>query len=366
MSKNYRFTLIGLGLAFIVFLLWFFSSIVVYIIISAVLALVGSPIVSFLGKIHIWKFRLPVAIRAFIALCAIYMVFVGFFWIFIPVVAKEANALSNIEADSLIAQFQVPLDKAQVLYDKYQIRETNSPGFEEIITGKIRHILDVSILSDMVSTLAEILGNLFIALFSITFITFFFLQEQGMVTEAIILLVPNKHEPAVRRALESTTRLLIRYFIGIGGQLTGILLLVTIGMTIIGLDFKQALLIGLTAAIMNIIPYLGPLFGSGLGILMGMAFHIDMGIVNLLPMVGYMVLVYLIVHAIDNFIFQPFIFGNSVHAHPLEIFLVIMMAGSIGGVTGMILAIPSYTILRVFAKEFFNNFRVVKKLTEKI
>jgi predicted PurR-regulated permease PerM len=137
-------------------------------------------------------------------------------------------------------------------------------------------------------------------------------------------------------------------------------------MTIVGLDFKQSLLIGLTAAVMNIIPYLGPLIGSGLGILMGLAFHIDMGIENLLPMAGYMAIVYMVVHLIDNFIFQPFIFGSSVNAHPLEIFLVIMMAGSIGGVTGMIVAIPAYTILRVFAKEFFNNFRVVKKLTEKI
>lgn len=366
MSKNYRYTLIGLGLAFVIFLLWFFSNIVVYIIISAVLALIGSPIVNVLGKFHIRKFRLPVAFRAFVAISVIYIVFVGFFWIFIPVVVKEADSLSNIDADTLIAQIQVPLDKAQALYDKYQIRETNSPGFKEIISDKIKHVLDASFLSDMISTMAEILGNLFIAVFSITFITFFFLQEQGMVKEAIIILVPSKHGPAVRRALESVTRLLIRYFIGIGGQLTGILLLVTIGMTIIGLDFKQALLIGLTAAFMNIIPYLGPLIGSGLGILMGLAFHIDEGIMNLMPLVSYMVIVYMIVHAIDNFIFQPFIFGSSVNAHPLEIFLVIMMAGSIGGVTGMILAIPAYTILRVFAKEFFNNFRVVKKLTEKI
>jgi predicted PurR-regulated permease PerM len=366
MSKNYRYTLIGLGLIFIVFLLWFFSNIVVYIIISAVLALIGNPIVTFLGKFRIWRFKIPISIRAFLALSIIYTVFIGFFWVFIPVVAKEANALSTIEADTLISQIQVPIAKAQALYDKYQIRDTNSPGFEEIIAGKIRHLLDESILSDMISTIAEILGNLFIAVFSITFITFFFLQEEGMVTEAIILLVPSKHGEAVRRALASVTRLLIRYFIGIGGQLTGILLLVTIGMTIIGLDFKQALLIGLIAAVMNIIPYLGPLIGSGLGILMGLAFHIDMGIVNLMPLAGYMVIVYMVVHAVDNFIFQPFIFGSSVNAHPLEIFLVIMMAGSIGGVTGMILAIPSYTIIRVFAKEFFNNFRVVKKLTEKI
>jgi len=366
MSKNFRYTLIGLGLAFVIFLLWFFSNILVYIIIAAVLALVGNPIVTFLGKIRIWRFQIPMPVRALIALSCIYGVFIGFFYFFIPVVAGEAQSLSNINVDTLIVQLQEPLDKAQAFYDKYQVRENGSPDFEEIIEGKIRHALNVDYLSDTLSSIAEILGNLVIALFSITFIAFFFLQEQGMLTEAIVILSPKKYSKAVRHALDSITHLLIRYFIGIGAQLTGILILVTLGMVIIGMDFKQSLLIGLAAAAVNIIPYLGPLIGSGIGILMGLAFHLDAGIVNLAPMVGYMVIVYLAVHAIDNFIFQPFIFGNSVNAHPLEIFLVIMMAGSIGGVTGMIVAIPAYTIIRVFAKEFSNKFRVVEKLTRKI
>ncbi|MCB8994555.1 MAG: AI-2E family transporter [Bacteroidales bacterium] len=366
MSKNFRYTLIGLGLAFIVFLLWFFSNIVVYIIIAAVVALVGNPIVEFLGRLHIKKFRIPLSIRALIALICLYGVFIGFFWIFVPIVAKEANSLSDINADTLLSQVQEPLDKLSALYDKYQVHADGGPDLETIIREKVKEVLDVSILSNFVTSMAEMLGNIFIALFSITFISFFFLQEQGMIVEAIAIMVPGKYEKPVRHALASVKHLLIRYFVGIGGQLTGILLLVTIGMTIVGLDFKQSLLIGLTAAVVNIIPYLGPLIGTGLGILMGLAFHIDAGIVNLIPMVGYMIIVYMVVHAIDNFIFQPFIFSNSVSAHPLEIFLVIMMAGSIGGVTGMILAIPAYTIIRVFAKEFFNNFRLVKKLTEKI
>jgi predicted PurR-regulated permease PerM len=366
MSNNFRYILIGLGLALLIFLLWFFSTILLYIIIAAVLALIGNPIVTALGKVKIWKFYIPMPVRALVALICIYGVFIGFFWIFIPVVAGEAQALSDVNADSLIAQVQEPLDKVQALYDRYQIREAGTPDITAIITDKVKHILNIGVLADTIGSTFEILGNLFIALFSVTFITFFFLQDQGMLTEAIVIVTPRKHGRAVRHALASIKRLLIRYFVGIGGQLTGILILTTAGMVIIGLNFKQSLLIGLTAAVMNIIPYLGPLIGSSLGILMGMAFHIDQGIANLMPMVGYMLIVYMVVHAIDNFIFQPFIFGNRVYAHPLEIFLVIMMAGSIGGVIGMIVAIPSYTILRVFAKEFFNNFRVVKKLTEKI
>jgi len=55
-----------------------------------------------------------------------------------------------------------------------------------------------------------------------------------------------------------------------------------------------------------------------------------------------------------------------VKAHPLEIFVVILVAGSLGGIVWMILAIPAYTFIRVVAKEFLGEFKVVKKLTQDI
>ena len=86
----------------------------------------------------------------------------------------------------------------------------------------------------------------------------------------------------------------------------------------------------------------------------------------MLPLLIYMTIVMLLTQLVDNVVFQPFIYGNSVHAHPLEIFLVILMAGSLAGIPGMILAIPSYTVLRVILKEFFNKYKLVKKLTQSL
>lgn len=60
------------------------------------------------------------------------------------------------------------------------------------------------------------------------------------------------------------------------------------------------------------------------------------------------------------------IFSMSVRAHPLEIFLVILIAGTLAGIPGMILGIPGYTVIRVFAKEFPDQVRIVKKLTSNI
>ncbi len=187
-----------------------------------------------------------------------------------------------------------------------------------------------------------------------------------MLAEAVVVLSPERHEQTIRRALKSIKRLLSRYFIGILFQITGILVLNTVGMTIVGFEFKQSLLIGLIAGVFNIIPYLGPVIGTSVGLLLGVAFNINLEVMEILPISFYMFVVFMSVQLVDNFLFQPLIFSSSVKAYPLEIFLVILMAGKMAGVGGMILAIPSYTIIRVFAKEFFYNFRVVKKLTEKI
>jgi predicted PurR-regulated permease PerM len=68
----------------------------------------------------------------------------------------------------------------------------------------------------------------------------------------------------------------------------------------------------------------------------------------------------------DDFVLQPTIYSERVKAHPLEVFLVILTAGHVAGITGMLLAIPSYTVIRVLAKEFFSEFALVQKLTQNI
>jgi predicted PurR-regulated permease PerM len=97
---------------------------------------------------------------------------------------------------------------------------------------------------------------------------------------------------------------------------------------------------------------------------MGVASHINMDFTTVvLPLVYYMILVEAIVHLIDNVVFQPVIFSNSVRAHPLEIFVVVLAAGFAAGIPGMIFGIPAYTVLRVFAREFFYNFKAVQRIT---
>jgi predicted PurR-regulated permease PerM len=222
-------------------------------------------------------------------------------------------------------------------------------------------------IQSFIGSLISILGNVLIAVFSITFITFFFLKDQRLFFESILMWVPDKYLDNVTRALYSIKNLLTRYFIGIVIQSTCIMILVTVGMTIAGIDFQQALVMGLIIGILNVIPYAGPWIGLAIAITMGVASHINQDINTVvIPLVTYMIIVEVITHLIDNIVFQPVIFSNSVRAHPLEIFIVVLAAGFAAGIPGMIFGIPAYTVLRVFAREFFYNFKAVQKITSSL
>jgi predicted PurR-regulated permease PerM len=176
--------------------------------------------------------------------------------------------------------------------------------------------------------------------------------------------IPDKYVDSATRALNSIKRLLTRYFIGIVIQSTCIMICVDIGMTIAGIDFQQALVMGLILGILNVIPYVGPWIGLFIALIMGIASHINQDFSTVVvPLIYYMIIVEAITHLIDNIVFQPVIFSNSVKAHPLEIFVVVLSAGYAAGIPGMILGIPGYTVLRVFAREFFYGFKAVQKIT---
>lgn len=367
MNQIVRYILIALGVALGAYIIWRFSHIVSYILISAVLSLIGRPLVDLLGKINIKGRILPKSLRALFSLLTIWTLLVLFFSFIIPLLALELEQLSKIDAENFLTTLQEPIESLEKTIDKFMVDGQDKFTVQDFTRSKITKFLSEGYVSSLFTSVASALGNIFLAVFSISFITFFFLKDENLFAESILSIVPDHHVRAFRHAMRSTRRLLIRYFIGISLQTFGIFTIVSVGLTLAGLGFGHSILIGLIAGTLNIVPYLGPLMGGVVGILLGIATHLHLDLyTELVPLVGWMMLVFAIAQLTDNFVFQPFIFSSSVDAHPLEIFLVIMISASVGGVVGMILAIPLYTILRVFAKEFFNKFKVVKKLTRKI
>jgi predicted PurR-regulated permease PerM len=191
------------------------------------------------------------------------------------------------------------------------------------------------------------------------------LKEENLFRNSLFIFIPEKHHKATEKVVTESKGLLIRYYLGVLLEVIGVMTLITIGLKIFGI--KNALLIGFFAGIMNIIPYIGPLIGGVIGLTLGIISTLALGSYSeLLPVFLKTFGVLLVVNFIDNNILVPIIYSKSVKSHPLEIFLVIIIGGGLAGLVGMLFAVPVYTLLRVIAREFFNQFRVVRKLTDQI
>jgi len=367
MNATLRNILIFVGILLMLACAWYFRNIVVYILVSGVLSIMGRPLVDLICRIRIRKWLFPRAASALITLLIIWGLIILFFAIFVPLVTTQINYFSTIESEKIVQIVEGPLAHIENLFRTFNRDITNEFSIKEIIGNKIAGVLSINMVQNFLGSLLGILGNILVAVFSISFITFFFLKDQRLFFESILMWVPDKYVDNVTRALYSIKRLLTRYFIGIMIQSTCIMILITIGMTIAGIDFQQALVMGLILGILNVIPYVGPWLGLFIAIIMGVASHINQDIQTVvIPLVTYMIIVEAITHLIDNVVFQPVIFSNSVKAHPLEIFVVVLAAGFAAGIPGMILGIPAYTVMRVFAREFFYNFKAVQKITSSL
>jgi predicted PurR-regulated permease PerM len=361
-----RNILLVAGGLFILFLIWYFSTIVTYILISGVLAFIGRPLVRRLERIKFRNFKIPNGLAAFITLISLLAIIVTFFRFIIPLLVSELETLSQVDFSALLGSLEEPVSRLSRLFGNESITLKNRTFFD-VLNENLGDKIDFSRFSDVFGFIAGIIGELFIAFFSVSFITFFFLKEESLLRDGILMIVPTDMEEKVSHILDSITYLLRRYFIGLILEIVMVGFLDTLGLKLIGLEFNHAVVIGLFCGLFNVIPYLGPFIGGAFGLLVGLALNINADLMNYtIPLLGSMAIVFLIVKIIDDVLFQPLIYSSSVKAHPLDIFLIILAAGSMAGVLGMMLAIPGYTILRVIAREFFVNLKIVKKLTENL
>lgn len=364
MKDTIRNILIFCGILILLVCAWFFRNIVVYILVSGVFSIMGRPLVDLFCRIRIRKWRFPRALGALMTLLIIWGIIIVFFMIFVPLVTRQIDYFSSIDSDKIVQIVQGPINKLESLFKAINKNLSKDLSLQTYISDKVAAVLNIRMIQNFIGSMISILGNVIIAVFAITFITFFFLKDQRLFFESILMWVPDKYTTNVSRALFSIKKLLTRYFIGIVIQSTCIMILVTTGMTIVGIEFQQALVMGLIIGILNVIPYAGPWIGLAIAITMGVASRINEDFTTVvIPLVWYMILVETITHLIDNIVFQPVIFSNSVKAHPLEIFIVVLASGFAAGIPGMILGIPAYTVIRVFGREFFYNFKAVQKIT---
>ena len=348
-------------------LLWYFRQTVIYILVSAVLAIVGRPLVALLCRIKVSNRDFPRWLAAALTLIVLWVVLGGLVALIVPLIASKVYALSQLKSDAPTALSGVlePLKQVQdYISGLFNLPEVDSTSILNELVKNLLDLLNYDTVTSVVSSIISLGSSLVIALFAISFITFFFLKEDGLFSKMVAAIFPDRHSENVYRAIDKISLLLSRYFTGLLTESLIISTIIAVVLLLFGMQWENACFIAIIMGMLNVIPYAGPAIGVLVSIFIGIVSPIEGCTIAYTLAVTCGVIG--VVKGIDDFVLQPTIYSSKVSAHPLEIFIVILMAGSVGGIVGLLVAVPAYTVLRVFAKEFLSEVPLVNKLTKEI
>jgi predicted PurR-regulated permease PerM len=338
---------------------WFLykiKALFLFIGIAAVISLIARPIMLFLKSRA--RFSNTLA-----TISTLIMVIAGLgllIWIFVPIVIEQSKNIAEIDFD---------LVKSDL--NELSIQASEYLGVEEInIVEAIRNSeqvkgFDVEVVPSFFDVFINNLGNGVVGLFAVLFISFFLIKDENFIPSVVTSFAKKGNERRFLLVFKKIKKLLSRYFIGLVAQV--FILSVFYSIILLLFDIDNAIAIAIICAFLNIVPYLGPLIAGALMMLIVLSNNLGADFSSeLVPTLGYVFIGYCLSQLFDNLITQPVIFGKSVKSHPLEIFIVILIGGFLFGISGMILAVPVYTALKVISKEFLSEYKIVQRLTKNL
>ena len=355
--------LIGI-LAMVGALCWYFRSVLMYVILAFVVSLVSRPLVSLMRKVQVKGKCAP---DWLLAILAIVVVIAGLLLVVtqaIPVVVNIIREAAVFNDMSLSGSDISDTVNAWVV----GVFPSLGPDYDAIsvILDYLKNATSGFSITGLLGSVAGAVASLAVGLFAVVFISFFFVKDDKLFSRIVAALVPDPIEGKVTDAIGDIERLLSRYFVGLLLEMLCVAFFNFLGLSLIArIGASYALGIAFIAGILNIIPYVGPIIGEVLGVLLCLVLKYGAGVgldVNIWLFALIVLAIMLGVQLIDNFVLQPLIYSTSIQASPLEIFIVMLMAGHVGGIVGMLAAIPGYTIIRVVAGRFFYDKKIVRRL----
>ena len=364
-----RYIIYSAGAALALAACWYFRSVLLYIVLAAVLSLLSKPVMKFLSAIRIKGRQLPHWLAAVLSLCLIMLVFLFIFVQVIPIVVSIVQKITvNLAASDYslpVAAFTSFVDGANAWLISHLPQLGPDFRVENSIGKFISSVFDLNSIPGLIESVASVFVSIGVAIFSVVFISFFFTKDPMLFRKIVGSMVPDSIESKVIDAIGDIEHLLSRYFVGLLIEVLGVALLNFLGLWAFArIGFNAAVSIAFITGIMNIIPYVGPLVGTVLGTILATVLKFSaVGVeVHFWAFIALLLAIFIVTQLVDNFLFQPLIYSTSIKASPLEIFIVLLIAGNLAGVFGMLVAIPAYTVARVIAVHFFSNVKAIKRL----
>lgn len=320
----------GIGLLTLI-VLWInrapLSSAAMPFILAIILAYLLNPLVDFFESRRIP--RVLAIIMIYIAAGALLTLGVTYT---VPRILAEINKLTERlpEFTELVTRFVADIE------ERFQ-NSSLPPVFRTMVEQNIQKAQDRLLLAleYSVEALLGALGRVFIALLT-PVLTFYLLKDVVIIKRTIANLMPGKHR---RKLLAWLSKIDATLGSWIRGQLliaSVVGILSTIGLSIIGLDF--AILLGVLAGMLDVIPYFGPLIGGIPPVIVGLLVSPAMGIKALA--------VIIVVQQIESNLITPQILGHSLGLHPLLVIFALLLGGELAGFLGIVLAVPTAAIIK--------------------
>ena len=355
--------LLGFGIAAFLF---FFSAMAWMLFLGFIMSLMARPIFDALGRWPKSPWAMGKSMKAGLAILTLWLVLAGVILLIAPTVQQQWAIMSQTDFTLLSQNIQQALHELENwMAERGWISPPTSQNNDlspltHFLLEQVEQFWQSLRLMDLISPAFDAFSSTLAKLFGSLFSSFFLLRDRTLFLEKALHLMPASWHSHVWTVLIETRKNLSRYFLGLGLEVLLVAIFTSLGLWMIGLDFPLALTLGTIAGILNLIPYLGPMMGFLMGLVLTVASQLHLPFeAQILPLLLKVSAVFISVQLIDNFALQPWIYSDSVAAHPLEIFMVIVAGGIVNGITGMMLAVPIYTMIRLIARRMFVIFQML-------
>lgn len=324
-----------------------FSTVVLPIILATILYYLLRPLLHLLGRIKIPKiWGIVIIFVSAIGLITLLVFLVlpflkAQFWKLVEEFPTYFNqlilTLDSFFNNSIFAPYYSQLD-----INASELLDSGLENIGQMIADALGGI--ASGLTTFISTLTGII----LSIVTVPFILFYLLKDGENLPKYVKKLLPPRMREDAQSILEDADHQISAYIQGQILVAVCIGLMVTVGFLII--DMKYALLLGVLAMFTSVVPYLGPVIAITPAIIIA--------IVTSPFMLVKLAIVWTVVQLVEGKFISPQIMGKTLHIHPITIIFVLLTAGSLFGVAGVILGIPGYALLKVFTTHLFHLLKV--------
>ena len=350
LDRIVRFLIGAAALGAVGWLLWYFAGLVLYLVVGGVLAYLLRPVVDWMQS-HGLR-RVPAILGSFVLMLGGVAIIVTSI---VPFVGQQVQELSQL--------ISVDLATDVATYVENRVRQV-TPIEQGVLVKNVERMAQALMQGDLVkgdqvaetvSSVVALFTNIVYAVVIIPFVTFFLLKDGLEIRRSLMWLVPNQYFEVALAILDKVEGNIGRYFSALLIQCTSI---AVIASTLLwGVGLQNAIAIGIFTGLANTIPYFGPFLGFVCGTLVGIA---QTGNFALVPWVA---LAMALTQLADNVLLQPIIFSRAAKAHPLVILFVVLIGARLGGIIGMLIAIPLTTTVRVVVEQVLwslRNYRILR------